>query len=325
MNDVEVKNNTANKTSLSKEKIQQLLMVLASGPLEDSTMINASDYDWKQPHYFTREQLNKLDDFTKRLSKTIPHKFANLVTGEFVVTIDSVTQHFADKFLGEMLDSKQDDYYLAFGTDSENMAGVIGIPNQTAITWATQLLGDTESEQDDTRDLSLLEESLLIDIASAIVESMAETHSGCQFEPAKNIVRRLMPLELQGTEELCKINLSVTRNNTDKTEAYLLILSKSLESVVGKNELDASEFSKEDISNAILDRLQKMPVSVTAQLASTEISLKGLMGLNPGDILLLDKMTDEPIKVIIEGQPVLNAQAVRCTGKNAVLITERII
>ena len=55
-----------------------------------------------------------------------------------------------------------------------------------------------------------------------------------------------MPLELQGTEELCKISLSVTRNDTDKTEAYLLILSKSLESVVGKNELDAAEFSKED-------------------------------------------------------------------------------
>jgi flagellar motor switch protein FliM len=160
--------------SLNKEKIQQLLASVGSEPAEDSTQIEASEYNWQEPHYFTREQLSKLDEFTKSMCKTMAAKFSTLCPGELSVTIDAVTQHFADKLLAELFASKQDNYYLAFGDNPDNPCGLIGIPAETAFAWATQLLGDSGPQEDTSRDLSQLEDSLLLDIASAMVDALCE-------------------------------------------------------------------------------------------------------------------------------------------------------
>ncbi|MHC4622281.1 MAG: FliM/FliN family flagellar motor switch protein [Planctomycetota bacterium] len=307
---------------LSRAKIQQLLAIVGSEPTEDTAETDASEYNWHEPHSFTQEQLNKLDDFTKRMSKMIAYKFSALCPGEFSVKIDSVTQHFADRLLDEALTTKQNDYYLAFGPDPDRPCGIIGIPTQTAFAWATQLLGDTEPEKDTSRDLSQLEESLLLDVATVIVEALGDTHSTCAFQSAKAIVRRLMPLHLQGTEELCKIAFSVKKSDSDETQAYLLMLCTTLEPIVGKASQDAGRLSDDDMSKVILERLQQIRVSVTAQLASTMFTLEEIMNLQAGDILLLEKGIDEPVELIIEGRSVLSGQPAKSAGKYAVVISE---
>lgn len=316
--------NTRNN-NLSRNKIQQILAALGSGPImEDTTQIEATDYNWHKPHCFTRSQLHMLDDLTKKTAKTIAQKFATLCHGEFTATIVSTTQHFANELLDQALENKQDDYYLAFGTDEEHPCGLIGIPLKTAFIWATQLLGDTKSKEDSRTDLSQLEESLLLDISSAAVEALSSSHSDCDFQPAKNIVRRLLPLELKGTEEFCKITFNVKKSDSEDTEAYLLILCDDLEPVVGKNAQAVDEFSAEDISKAILNHLEQMLVSVNAQLASTVLSFDEIMSLQVGDILLLDKAIDKPIEVMVNDQMAFRGRPAKSSGRSAVVITERI-
>ncbi len=317
--------NDARNNNLSKKKIQQILAALGSGPImEDTTQIEAAEYNWQQPHCFTHSQLHMLDDFTKKTDKTIAQKFATLCHGDFNVTIVSTTQHFANELLDQAVESEQNDYYLAFGTDEAHPCGLIGIPLKTAFIWATQLLGDTESKEDSRSDLSQLEESLLLDIASAIVEALSDSHSDCDFQPAKNIVRRLLPLELKGTEELCKITFNVKKSDSDDTEAYLLMLCDALEPVVGKTAQVAGEFSAEDISKAILNHLQQISVSVTAQLASTVLTFDEMMSLQVDDILLLDKAIDKPAEVMVNDQMAFRGRPAKSAGRYAVVITERI-
>ena len=308
--------------NLSKEKIQQLLAALGSGPIEDTTQIQTAEYNWQQPHYFDRHQLNKLDDFTKKIGKTIARKFATLCHGDFDVTVASTTQHFAAELLDQALDSKHNDYYLAFGTAQKHPSGLVGIPTKTAFIWATQLLGDTKPEGDSRTDLSQLEESLLFDIASAIVEALSDANSNCDFQPAKSIVRRLLPIELKGTEELCKITFHVKKTDADNTEAYLLILSSNLEPVVGKTVQATGKLSAEGISKAILGRMQQMPVSVTAQLASTMLTIEEIMGLQVDDILLLDKRINETVDLIVNNRMAFRGCPAKSAGKYAVVITE---
>jgi flagellar motor switch protein FliM len=307
---------------LSRKKIQQILAALGSGPImEDTTQIEATEYDWQKPHCFTRSQLHMLDDFTKKTAKTIAQKFATLCHGDFNVTITSTTQHFANELLDQALESEQNDYYLAFNSAlSCHPCGLIGIPLKTAFIWATQLLGDTETKEDSRSDLSQLEESLLLDIASAVVEALAD--SDCDFQPAKNIVRKLLPLELKGPEELCKITFNVKKSDSDNTEAYLLILCDDLEPVVGKTAQSADEFSAEDISKAILNHLQQMSVFVNAQLASTVLTFDEMMSLQTDDILLLDKAVDKPVEVMVNDQMAFCGQPAKSAGRYAVAITE---
>jgi len=308
--------------NLSKEKIHQLLIAVGSGPLEDTTGIKATEYNWNQPHYFDRKQLNRLDDFTKRVARSMSVKFVDFFHSEFDVNVVSIEQHFAAKLVDQAMESGQNDYYLAFGNDQEHSFGLISIPTQTAFVWATQLLGDPESEVEETgRDLSQLEESLLLDLLSALIKAFSQKN--CDFLPSKSIARRLIPIDLKGTEELCKISFNVKKAEQEKAaEAYILILSSKLESVVGKAEEAVGSFSADDISKAILGHMQKMPVYITAQLASTVLTLKEIMSLEVGDILLLDKKVNEPIELITSGRTALLGQPARLSGKNAVVITE---
>ena len=307
--------------NLSNEKIHQLLIAVGSGPMEDTTGIKATEYNWNQPHYFDRKQLNRLDEFTKKVARAMTVKFVDFCHTEFDVTVVSTMQHFAAELIDQAMESGQDDYYLAFGTDPDHPCGLISIPIQTAFIWATQLLGDPESEEDSGRDLSQLEESLLLDLLSALIEAFSQKI--WVFQPAKNIVRRLFPLELKGTEELCKIIFDVRKTDHEKgSEAYILILCSKLETAVGKAEQTVGEFSADDISKAILGHMQQMPVCITAQLASTVLTLEEIMSLEVGDILLLDKKVNEPIELITSGRTALLGRPAKSAGKHAVVITE---
>ncbi len=309
--------------NLSNEKIHQLLIAVGSGPMEDTTGIKATEYNWNQPHYFDRRQLNRLDEFTKKVARAMAVKFVDFCHSEFDVTVVSTMQHFAAELVDQAMESGQDDYYLAFGTDQDHPCGLISIPTQTAFIWATQLLGDPESEEEDSgRDLSQLEESLLLDLLSALIEEFSQRI--WEFQPAKNIVRRLFPLELKGTEELCKITFDIKKTDQEKSsEAYILVLCSKLESAVGKAEQTVGGFSTDDISKAVLGKMQQMPVCITAQLASTVLTLEEIMSLEVGDILLLDKKVNEPIELITSGRTALLGRPAKSAGKHAVVITER--
>jgi len=308
--------------NLSNEKINQLLSVVGSGPKEDTTGIEATEYNWNQPHYFDLKQLNKLDEFTKRVAGAMTVKFVDFCHSQFDVSVVSTTQHFAAEIVDQAIESGQDDYYLAFGTDQSHPCGLISIPTKTAFIWATQLLGDPESEEEDSgRDLSQLEESLLLDLLSALIEAFSQKI--WHFQPAKNIVRRLFPLELKGTEEICKITFDVKKTGQEKgSEAYILTLCSELETAVSKAEQTVGGFSADDISKAILGHMQQMPVCITAQLASTVLTLEEIMSLEVGDILLLDKKVNEPIELITSGRTALRGRPAKSAGKHAVLITE---
>ena len=309
--------------SLSREKIQQLLMAVGSEPMEDISQVEAAEYDWNEPHYFNREQLVKLGYFTEEVAVAIAQKLYKFCRSEFTVTVASTTQHFVHKFLGQLQDSEQMDYYLPFGADQERMFGLIGIPEKAAFNWASQLLGESESEpeRDPDRDLSLLEESLLLDMASGLVDAFSGSDESLEFHSAKKIIKGQWPLELGRTEELCKISFDVKIADSEKSsEAYFLMLCSELMPVVGKTVRDFSEFSAEDISKLILGHLQEMPILITSQLASATLSFEELMNLQVDDIVLLDKRVDQPIELIVDGRTVYYGRPVKSAGKYAVTI-----
>jgi len=330
-------NTTADTTSeetsdLVSEKMQQLLAAVGSKPTEDTTQIEATEYDWHQPHYFSAEELDKLGDLTTQVATAIAERFAQLYNSDFNVTIASTTQHFAGELFEQILASGQNDYYLGFGTDEEHLFGFAGIPAQSAVTWVTHLLGDSESETDPTKVLSDLEESLLLDIASAIVESLADSlHGYSDIQSAGAVTRSQPPFELHGIEELCKIVFVIEqvasasdKQSANGAEAYILVPCSELAPAVGKTAEADIEISSQDISKAILEHLQQTPVSVTARLACTVLSLEEIMSLRSGDILLLDKAIDEPGELVVEGQAIFCGQFAKSASKYAVVITQAV-
>lgn len=306
--------------NLGREKIQQILASIGSQKADDSEKVEAVEYNWHQPHYFSSNQLEKLDSFTKKVTRGCAQKFTQLYHNDFNVAIISTTQHFADEFAAPK--NAQNDYYLTVGSEDQ-IFGLVGIPRQTAIIWATQLLGDSKSAENSDRNLSQLEQSLLFDIASGIIQALSDSCDNYELQPAGEIVSGQIPIEFEGTEELYKITFGVKKADSEKpSEAYFLIFCDKLQTVVGQKVQTSEVLSAQDISKAMLDHVQKIPVSVTAQLASTVLTFEEIMSLQVDDILLLDKSVNEPAELIVEGQAIFRGQPAISDGKYAVVITE---
>lgn len=309
--------------NMSKEKIQQLLAAVGAGPKEDDEQIEATDYNWHEPHCFNSEQLKKLDNFTQKVAVKAAEKFANLFKNKFDVKVNSTTQHFAYELLDQLSGSEQPEYYLPFGIEKERLSGLVGIPEQTASIWATQLLGDSKPEDDSKKELSELEESLLVDISSGLVDLFSRPFPTSEFHPAGKIIKGQWPLDLQGTDELCRISFEVRQGDSEESSgAYFLITCEKLMPIVKKYSQDAGDFSEEDISNAILDHLHEMKVFAMAQLSSTVLTFEETMNLQVGDVLMLDRRIDEPIELIVDDLTICYGWPSKSSGQYALAIIE---
>jgi len=312
--------------SMSRDKIQQLLQAVGSEPVEDTSQVQATEYNWHESHYFNSKQLVRLSRFTEAVAEAMTRKFTKFCRSEFDVTVASVTQHYVNDFLSQFSDSGPKDYYILFNSGGESAkggCGLIGMSEQAAINWARQLLGDSESEKEPGGDLSQLEESLLLDLVSALVEVFPDLDKSFDFHSEKSIVKGRWPLEADGTEELCKISFDVKKAGTEKgSEAYFLIFCRELEPVAGKTAKDSASLSEQDISKAILEHLYKVPVLVTGQLASIMLTFEEIMNLQADDILLLDKKVDQPTELIVDGRTFCYGHPVKSAGKYAVTITD---
>ncbi|MFB0525106.1 MAG: FliM/FliN family flagellar motor switch protein [Phycisphaerae bacterium] len=242
--------------------------------------------------------------------------------------------------------------------EDKSGGGFISIPAQTAAAWAKQLLGDPAPEKDASAELhppeagkpskalSQLEESLLFDIASAIVESLSISLPATggpladyNFQPASELVKGSAPslLQGQGTAELCKITFDVQKADSEDNaetplrgnQAHLLIPANMLAPMVGKITETDKKLSAQDspaqggqVSKAIFEHLQQMPISITAQLAVAVLTFEQLISLRPSDVLLLNKAIDGPVELIVEGRTLFRGRPAKSAGQHAVVITE---
>lgn len=311
---------TSSANNPDREKMQHILASIGSKSGEISEQIEAVDYDWQQPHCFSTIQLKRLVDFTEKLAQACAENFTKLYNTNYNVETISTTQHFATELFD--LNDEKKDYCLAFGTDMEHASGLISIPVQSALSWAAQALGESESEEDSDKKLSQLEESLLVDAAFVLIEAFPKAHEGFDLFPIQKTIQTDMPSDLQGSKELCKISFSATKTDSDESsEFHFLILCDELQLVVG-NERQAPTPPAEAIPNALLNHAYTLPVSITVQLASTKVTVAEIMGLNAGDILVFDKKIGEPIELLAEGRVIFQGQPAKSEGKNAILITE---
>jgi flagellar motor switch protein FliM len=307
---------------MSKEKVQQLMMAVGTEPAED-TQVAAIDYNWHKSHYFNNDHLVKVGFFTKSAAEAMAQKFSRFYRSGYSVTAAMFTQHYSHEFPGNRSDDEQKDYYIVFADEKEQICGLVGIPEQTAHSWARQLLGDSESEKEPDGDLTQLEESLLLDLVSALLEVFSGNNETLDLHPVNSIVKEQWPLEMEDTEELFKITFDVKKADSENgSEMYFLILCSKLDSVAGKAEQSSVDFSAEEVSKAILRHLHEMSVLITGQLASTVLTFEEVMDLQVDDIVVLDKRIDQPAELIVDGRTFYYGCPAKSAGSYAVTITD---
>ena len=73
---------------------------------------------------------------------------------------------------------------------------------------------------------------------------------------------------------------------------------------------------------ANIDLFLDVPVGVTVQLGSCQISMREVLQLNPGSVLQLDKLADSPVDVLVNEKLVARGEVVVIENRFGIKITE---
>lgn len=309
-------------SNLSKAKIQRLLQTVGSAPTAVEPEGEVVPYDWRDPHYFSEDQRNRMAAVMTQVAALLSDRFVHFYKSEFNARPASITQHFAAD-LARQIDPNQG-FSLPFGPDPEAPCGFLLVASETALSWATRLLGDAEGNNEPDRPISSLEESLLADLLTAVAETILGPLRGQQkLHIGADLSKGCPTMSYELADAICRIVFEVQQVGIDeKAEISCIMPCSLLAPAVGKPLLTEARPSQEQLAHLLMEHIQRMPVTVTARLASTRLCFEEILDLGPDDILLIDKPLAEPMDLIVDGRTVFRGRPARSRGQFAVYVTE---
>jgi flagellar motor switch protein FliM len=308
---------------LGKARISQLLAAVGSAHAADEKPPQAAPYDWRDPHCFNAGQHSRLVQAWGQVAARLAEIFTRSRHSPCEVSLKAFTQHYAGE-LCRHLDLDQD-YCLTFGPEKGLPCGLVSIAAQTALTWVTWLLGDADAARGPNRALSSLEESLLSDLMMAVLEAfLAPLRATHNLRPTGPCGKGQPSLQFERSEEVARIVFAVKSAEPGEPGEIAFVLPCScLAILAGKTATAAPpKVAPQELSRALMEHLQEVPVTLRATLASTTLSFEEILDLGPGDILLLDQSVDSPAELILDGRVAFRGRPARSQGRYAVVVAE---
>lgn len=315
-------NSSDNKT-LTNRKLSQLIALAKQTPAEKPD-IETSDYDFTIPHRFMPAQQQTLEDIAKTLHSLIAQSLSSSCNQTFEPAEMTVSHDFTHKVTAAFAES-QNTYLLSLKDEHDVTCAYISLPIETSSLVIGYMLCDPTASPQPERKLSTLEESVLAEaifaIADALTEQLAKTNI-----PAltKNIGFSIdtCPIEAEPTDDLTTFGFE-TKTANKSANINFIIKSALLSAAVGAKSKTIS-MSEHQTREAILENVSKMPVKLTAQLASGPMSLDDVLNLSVGDIVVLDKKIFEPLDLLVNNRAGFYGYPASSGGKCAVVITPKI-
>jgi len=109
---------------------------------------------------------------------------------------------------------------------------------------------------------------------------------------------------------------------TEETAPTILLTSTFLGPLAYGGPAPGADVPPDEVRARIADRIKAVPVTVLAELGSAHIAVSDFFGLEPGDVIVLNRSLGEPITLTVDGQPVVRAKPARCGGRFAVEVQD---
>ncbi|MCF7972278.1 MAG: FliM/FliN family flagellar motor switch protein [Phycisphaerae bacterium] len=300
--------------------MQQILAAIGSRPEPNEIDEAALDqYDWNQIRYFDTAQIQAVTDFGEKVTPLLACALKRAFRNDFVVELTTIHQTTAAQYKDKALKTHA---FLAFRTDDKTLQGTLALPTATTQDWQTRLLGDA-SNPGESRSMSPLEVTLLSDVAVSLVEAFS---AGSPYDlvalPPLSVAHMNTPLV--DTDELCTLTFRFRnpKASEDTAQEMTLVmpcvqLGRSLEGMT-----QTASPSQGQLAETMRQHVNHVPLSVTAEFASVQLTLEQAMDLHVGDVLLLGKDLDDPVALKVDDRLVFYGIPVQCEDHYAVKITQ---
>jgi len=278
------------------------------------------EYDWTCPHRFTAAERRRLDAFAQRTAERLGGALAALL--RTVATFGAA--EVAERYASGTAHGETPVYRVALHDAAGDPCGLVQLPAVQARGWVETLLGGSAGPDKGERPLSSLESDLLLDLVSAIVQSLATASKeagGPDLHRGDAVIAEAEPVPVENDDEFCQLAFKATGDNA-QDEVTVLLRSDLLDAIAGRSNATAETLTPKQAQARLLGHLSTAPVQVTARLGTARISVRDLMSLEAGDVVVLGTGASEPITVEVGGQAALRGAPATFDGRYAVQVLD---
>lgn len=308
------------RQDMTRGLVEQLTKAARSRPARASES-EAVDFPFDRPNRFTRGQLARLGEFAGQIADCAGQKARQMLQ----MPVDFLPAEWEQHYAGELRQTSGENlrYVVPISVEGGDVVGMIGLSAATATQWLAKLLGgcgpNQADEDGEARELSALERDLLLDIAAGFVEAM-RTAAGSFGRTAFQVTRELgVWPEAFGAEdaaEYCLLELAAEQSG--QGNLAILLTGPTAALLAGES---APKASRAAASAAMQGHVEQMPVEASAMLSAT-LSVREVMALAPGDVVVLNQPIDEPLDLEVDGKLVLRGHPARQDGQFALQFAE---
>ena len=292
---------------MSEEKTTDPARQDEAAPVDDGDQAVA-DYDWLSPQRFTQSQLDELEVFTRLASRRLSQTLTSMFRSDVHVSAGKPCQFFGSRLAQASI--AQPEYWASINAaGSEQRVGYVSFAADSAGRWIANLLGAMASDVSEGQGLSSLEQDLLYDITVGMAQTFSDVlERACGLRIEATGSETFGELDFQESEEIdafCK--LTFTSEGDKPLETSFVISVDFLGAVVGAaSPAKPDPAGSQAIQRELAAHLQHVPVVGHARLGSGMLTVRDMMELAPGDVVLIDRRADEPIDFLIKDKHVLS-------------------
>lgn len=304
------------------QMISDFLDAAKSQPVPAPAEIDISDYDWDSPSIFTPAELGKLGDFSAQVGIEISKVLSGQICEQVELQSDKPGQCYAENL--PLLDSETANYCVTLATDGGPNCGLIAIPAAQTIEWITKVLGGSASASEQGRELSSLESALLQDILVSVVKAFSDTFQkvgGKAVQAGKEVSAKVELPEANPSDEYILLSFRTGQEPQRLAISIVLtgeVLAPAAGADIGKQDNESPEtIRKKMLANVGLAKLEGY-----VRLGTVNLTIREVMSIEEGDVLLINKKIDESAELIMRGKVVLSGYPARCEGQYALRITK---
>ena len=274
----------------------------------------------------TPEQLHALSKLHQEFALRVTELFAASLSSDCELTVKSTETRPYHNFFQPLEESA---YIVALNVHPRGQA-LVHLDSTFIWPLIDLLVGGTGSPVDTPRDLTELEESLIIGSVRSLVQLLHDTWKPLGINP--QLAGRVTITQLQRLLPPAELATQFTMlAKLPKSEGTInLLLSPSCAGALLRKlsaDKPVLEFCKPkpEKNEAVQRRLLKCSFKMDLELYRARVCASEILNLHPGKIIRLSVPVSESATLLVGGRQVFRALPVRSDGQRAAHVTERLL
>ncbi|MCP5063252.1 MAG: flagellar motor switch protein FliM [Ignavibacteriae bacterium] len=321
---------------LSQSEIDALLN---SGPSDDSTELNdipeqpqekeVVPFDFRLPNRISKNQLRTISNISENFGEMFSSYLMSKLQTIVGVNVTSVDQIYYSEYV---LSVSNPACLYTFNIKKTDIKGILEFSSEFALTLVDRLLGGNGKGAKNSQVITPIEQEILRVVVEIVLRDLGKAWQiigdyqfGIEkFEPDIDFVQitsqsesvLLIGFEVMIGEETYMMNLCFA------TYAFDAILSKLANQNLSS--IRPVKYQGTTAQNILSNHLKKTELSVEVEFGTSAITFQQLLDLKKGDVVSLNNVIGEEVKVSVEQKHLFNGISGIVNNRKAVKITKKI-